>query len=139
MPTLGNRFITGVDSAVGFTASLPLGKLARYAIGPPPPRIDRNWQLAAAGPASYSTARRKMAILRVGLGDPNGETYTIHSPKNLFATAANQMSFDQRELAVIGHWSGNSKMPERYGRSVCERTSSTPRNHQTNGGRLGSR
>ena len=29
------------------------------------------------------------------------------------------MSFDQRELAVIGHWSSTSRMPERYDRSVC--------------------
>ena len=83
------------------------------------PRIDYNWQLVDAGAAAYSTARRKLALLCVGMGDPNGETYTMHSPKNLFHTAANQMSFDQRELAAIGHWATNSKMPERYDRSVC--------------------
>ena len=29
------------------------------------------------------------------------------------------MSFDQRELATIGHWPIASRMPERYGRGVC--------------------
>ena len=31
------------------------------------------------------------------------------------------MRFDQKELAIIGHWSSTSKMPERYDRSVCSR------------------
>ena len=39
-------------------------------------RIDRNWQLVASGPASYSATRRKLAIICVGIGAPNGETYT---------------------------------------------------------------
>ena len=29
------------------------------------------------------------------------------------------MSFDQKELALIGHWSSTSRMPERYDRSTC--------------------
>ena len=85
----------------------------------PFPRIDHNWQLVEAGPASYSTTRRKLAILRFGLGDPDGEKYTLRSPKISLPTAANQMNFEQRELAAIGHWSANSKMPDRYDRSVC--------------------
>ena len=30
-----------------------------------------------------------------------------------------QMSFDQIEPDIIGHWSGNPRMAERYDRSVC--------------------
>ena len=48
-----------------------------------------------------------------------GGEYTPHSPKNLFPTAENQISFDQRELNIIGHWSSSAKMPERYDRSAC--------------------
>ena len=55
----------------------------------------------------------------MALGDPEGEKYTLHSPKNLLPTAANQLKFDQRELNIIGHWSSTSKMPERYDRSAC--------------------
>ena len=29
------------------------------------------------------------------------------------------MSFDQSDLAIIGHWPSTSRMPERYDRSVC--------------------
>ena len=49
----------------------------------------------------------------------SGETYTLHSPKNLLPTAANQMNFSTQELNVVGRWSSSSKMPERYDRSVC--------------------
>ena len=83
------------------------------------PRIDHTWQLVAQGPDPYSTARRKLALLRTSIGDPGGEAYTLHSPKNLFPNAAKQMSFGQRELAIIGHWSSTSRMPKRYDRSVC--------------------
>ena len=83
------------------------------------PRLDYNWTLVAEGRSSYSTARRKLAILTVGIGDTRGETYTLRSPKNLFPIAANQMSFDQKELAIIGHWPSTSRMPDRYDRGVC--------------------
>ena len=80
--------------------------------------LDRARQLVAADASPYSTARRKLAILFVALGDPEGERYTLHSPKNLLPTAASQLSFDQREMNIIGHWSSASKMPERYDRSA---------------------
>ena len=83
------------------------------------PRLDRAWNLVAEGADPYRKTRRKLALLFVGIGDINGESYTMHSPENLFPAAANQMSFDQRELPIIGHWSSASKMPDRYGRSVC--------------------
>ena len=83
------------------------------------PRLDFTWQLVADGTAPYSTTRRNLALLCVGLGGEKGEPYTLHPPKNLFPTAANQVSFNQRELPIIGYWSSTSKMPERYDRSVC--------------------
>ena len=43
----------------------------------------------------------------------------MRAPNNLTPTEANQMSFDQRELHIICHWSITSRMPERYDRSVC--------------------
>ena len=83
------------------------------------PRLGRKWLLVAEGPAPYRTTRRKLAILRTGLGDTNGASYTLHSRKNPFSTAANQMSFDRREMTIIGHWSSTTRMPERYDRIVC--------------------
>ena len=62
------------------------------------PRLDHTWALVAEGATPYSTTRRKLALLCVGLGGLKGESYTLHSPKNLFPTAANQMSFGQKEL-----------------------------------------
>ena len=85
------------------------------------PRLGHNWQLVADGPSPYSTARRRLALACVGLGDEKGESYTLHSRENLLQAAANQMSFDQKELAIIGHWHSASKMPERYDRIVCPR------------------
>ena len=83
------------------------------------PRINHTRELGSAEPFPYSITRRKLAMLCVALGGANGESYTIHSPKNLFPTAANQMNFDTRELNIIGHWPSSSKMPERYDRIVC--------------------
>ena len=82
-------------------------------------RLDRKWNLVDEGAAPYSTTRRKLATLCVRFGDEMGESYTLHSHKNLLPTAENQMSYDQRELPIIGHWPSTSKMPERYDRSVC--------------------
>ena len=84
------------------------------------PRLDRRWELERAEPAPYSATRRKLALVCTGLNDPDGDTYTLHSPKNFSPTAATQMNFATRELNVIGHWSSNSRMNERYDRSVCE-------------------
>ena len=81
-------------------------------------RLDYTWTLVAEGPSPYSTTRRKLAILRAGLGGPMGESYTMHSPKNLFPTAANQMSFGQIELTIIGRWPLTARMPDRYDHSV---------------------
>ena len=82
------------------------------------PRLDFSWQLVADGPSPYRTTRREEALLCAGLGGEKGESYTLRPRKNLFPTAANQMSFDQGGLSIIGHWLGSSKMPERYGRIV---------------------
>ena len=39
---------------------------------------------------------------------------------NLFPTAANHMSFDKRDMSVVGQWPIMSRMPERYDRIVCD-------------------
>ena len=91
--------------------------------GTPPsfvfPCLNHRWELEKAGAAAYSSTRRKLALVCAGLGDPEGETYTLHSPKNFLPAAATQMNFETREINVIGHWSSNSRMHERYDRSVC--------------------
>ena len=69
-------------------------------------------------PPRYGAKRRKLAPMRTGLGDANGDDYTLRPPNNLIPTEANQMSFGQRELAIIGHWSITSRIPERYDRTV---------------------
>ena len=82
-------------------------------------RLGRAWELISADDAPYSTTLWKLAILCVAVGGAEGGKYTRRPPKNLFPTAANQLSFDQRELSIIDHWSSTSKMPERYDRSAC--------------------
>ena len=62
------------------------------------PLLDHTWALVAEGPSPYSTTRRNLSLLCVCLGDLKGESYTLHPPKNLPPTDANQMSFDQKEL-----------------------------------------
>ena len=36
------------------------------------PRLDRSWALVAEGPSPYSTTRRKLALLCVGMGGLEG-------------------------------------------------------------------
>ena len=83
------------------------------------PRLNRRWELGKAEPAAYGNARRNLAPVCAGRSDPDGATYTVHSPKNLLPTAATQMNYETRELNVIGKWPSNSRTNERYGRSVC--------------------
>ena len=47
-------------------------------------RLDHAWELLAAEPATYVTTRRKLAILCVALGDPEGEKYTMRSHRLAF-------------------------------------------------------
>ena len=72
-------------------------------------RPGHAWQLIAADPSPYAAAPRKLALVCVSLGGPEGERYTIHSPKNLLPTAASQLKFDQRGLNIIGRWPTTSK------------------------------
>lgn len=48
-----------------------------------PQRISRLWQLESSESAPYSTARRRLSLLRLSLGDLRGESYAIQSLKNL--------------------------------------------------------
>ena len=83
------------------------------------PMLNHRWELEKAEPAAHANTRRKLALVGAGLEDPEGRTYTFHSPKNSLPTAAAQMNFETRELNVIGRWSLNSRMDERYGRIAC--------------------
>ena len=83
------------------------------------PMRNHRWELEKAQPSAYDNTRRKLALVCAGLNDPDGETYTLHPPRNFLPKAATQMNFETRELNVIGHWSSNSRMNERYDRSVC--------------------
>lgn len=82
-------------------------------------RVNLLWEIDSAEPSPCSPARRKLALMCIAIGDKCGESYALHSPVNLFPTAANKMNFSTRELSVIGQWSISSKMPERYDRCVC--------------------
>ena len=44
----------------------------------------------------YSTDRRKLSLLCLSLGDSHGESYTLHSARNLSPKSANQTNFVQR-------------------------------------------
>ena len=77
-------------------------------------RLGRTWELVAANASPYATTRRKLALVCVALGGQEGETYTPHLPKNLSPTAANQLSFDQRELNIAGRCPSASQIPEKY-------------------------
>ena len=55
--------------------------------GSPPspnfPHLNRRLALECGEPSPYSPTRRKLALVCVGLGDPDGGTYTLHSPYNI--------------------------------------------------------
>ena len=100
------------------------------------PTLNHRWELEKAGAAAYSSTRRELALVCAGLNDPDGETYTLHSPNNFLPTAATQLNFETRELNVIGRWSANSRMNERYDRSVCERITPSQHHNSKDGGRM---
>lgn len=91
--------------------------------GAPPsctsPHINRHWGLGSSEAAPYSTTRRKLSIPCTSIGEANGESHTLQSPKNLTPTAAIQMNFNTRELTIAWHWSISTKMPGCYYRAVC--------------------
>ena len=82
------------------------------------PCLNHRWELEKAEPAAYPPTRWKLAPVCAGLNGPGGETHTLHSPKNFLPTAATQVNFETRELNAIGRWPINSRMNERYDRSV---------------------
>ena len=83
------------------------------------PRLNRKWELERDDAAAYSSARRKLVLICAGIDGPDAELYTSHSPKNFLPAAATQLNFATRERNAIGHWPINSRMGERYDRSVC--------------------
>ena len=50
---------------------------------------------------------------------PNPADYALHSPRNFYSTAANQLGWSREQRAVLGRWSEDSRMPNRYDRSTC--------------------
>ena len=54
------------------------------------------------------------------VGVPSGviaDNYTLHSPRNFYTNSANQVGWSLESQTVLGRWSKNSKMPDRYIRS----------------------
>ena len=114
----------GVSGSTEWNTPLIEFRVAREKMnGPMPsfvfPRLNRRWELEKAEPAAYASTRRKLALVCAGLNGPEGATYTLHSPMNFLPTAATQMNYETRGLNVIGNWPSNSRMNERYDRSVC--------------------
>ena len=83
------------------------------------PRLNRRCELEKAEPAAYANARRTLALLCAGLNNPDGATYTLHSPNNYVPTAATKRTFEARDLDAIGYWPSNSRVNERCVRIVC--------------------
>ena len=111
---MGTSFVRHADSVKGMVQK-PETSFAFM-------RLDRMWELVAADgppPLQYDawetgdTLRITWRCRREG-----GGGYTPTRQKNLFPTAAIQLSFDQRELNIVGHWSATSRMPERCDRSA---------------------
>lgn len=82
------------------------------------PRVDILWAHDSAEPESYSTARRRVALVCVAINAGDRTLYV--PPKNLFRTAENQINSSAREFRAIGRWSSSSEMTGRYDRVVCD-------------------
>ena len=117
-PRLG---VTGSTEWVTHLLELHIAKEKQNGPGPSFvfPTLDHRRELKKAEPSEYVNTRRKLALNCTGLNDPEWGGYTLHPPKNFRPTAATQMNFQTRELNVIDRWPSNSRMGERYNRSVC--------------------
>ena len=90
---------------------------------------------------SFLGARKKMILQHLRdtihmVGVPSGmapDSYTLHYPRNFYTNSASQVGWSLESQTVLGRWSKNSKMPDRYIRSngslelqlrsdICDRT-----------------
>ena len=81
----------------------------------------RDWELVSTEPNSYSTPRRKLAVVRAVAGHSDGESRTLHSPWNFLPSAVRRVNSGARELIIAGRCPNNAQMPGSYDRSVCLR------------------
>ena len=61
---------------------------------------------------------RRLLIMG-GMGPEVALTFTLHSWRHLFPTAARQLRLSDTEQVEIGHWSVGSAMPRRYDSAAC--------------------
>ena len=93
--------------------------------GSPPsfliPKLSFPWEIEQADPLSYSSARRKLLLLRIAAGAAaaDAEQYTLHTPENFLPSCATELSFSVEDRNRLGHWQTGSAMCERYDRPTC--------------------
>ena len=84
------------------------------------PLINKFWFITSNQPASKKMVLERLREIIHDIGVPSGLTadnYTLHSPRNFYTNSANQVGWSLESQTVLGRWSKNSKMPDRYIRS----------------------
>ena len=75
-----------VGARAGFLPTIQFRAAREKINGAPPsfliPKLSFNWEVEKSESISYSSARRKLTLLRADAGDTDFEQYASHNPKN---------------------------------------------------------
>ena len=82
---------------------------------------DSNWAMetnVVPAPKRQVEARFRRLLADIGIPDHvDVLKYTLHSPRNFYTNAADQIGWSTESQTILGRWSKNSKMPHHYLRS----------------------
>ena len=69
--------------------------------------------------ARFSDSRKRLVALATECDVPGADELTMHSPRNLYPSLANQLGWSSEARSKIGRWSGRSHMADHYDRNFC--------------------
>ena len=79
---------------------------------------DAQWNIQTSKPMKYATAFACLQRLAKYCGFADVK-YTLHSPRAVMPTWANQLGWSKEDRTALGRWAPNSEMPNWYDRAVC--------------------
>ena len=83
------------------------------------PFLQKGWKEYSKMPARYHDTRKRLVECATEFGVEGAENLTLHSPRNLYPSLANQLGWSIEHRSKIGRWSGRSNMADHYDRNFC--------------------
>ena len=83
--------------------------------------VSRDFRSYRPRVACYADAvgAMRMLLMSFGMDAALALTFTMHSWRHLFPTAARQLRLSESEQIEIGHWATGSSMPRSYDSAAC--------------------